>query len=199
MFSGIIKELGTIIAICTQGDGKRFEISAPHLASSLSIGDSVSVSGCCLTVTSLTSQTFCANVVPETLARTNLGALTPQDQVNLEGALAYGMPVGGHLVQGHVDELGAIKEYALLNDASRWVTISLPDSLLRYCAVKGSIAVDGVSLTIAKKQEDGFSFAMIPHTAAHTTLGRKKIGDLVNIEVDILAKYVQTWASPYIK
>lgn len=179
MFTGLIEELGAL----TARDGARFRFSARLVTGGVEIGDSIAVNGCCLTVVDLAAGTWSADVVDETLRRTTLGALRPGDPVNLERPVRAGDPLGGHVVQGHVDTTGEVRTGAPS------LTVHVPDT--RYVAEKGSVAVDGVSLTVAEVGSDGFGVAIIPHTAAVTTLGRLRPGDRVNVEFDILAKYVE--------
>jgi riboflavin synthase len=186
MFTGIVRERGSIASIEPQGDSVRFEIAAPETASALAVGDSVSVSGACLTATAVTDGSFSVTAVPETLSRTTLGRLVAGGEVNLEPALHAGDALGGHFVQGHVDAVGRI---ASTEEGRVWVEASR--EVLRYCVEKGSITVDGVSLTIAALRADGFEVALIPHTLEVTTLGALEFGDEVNLEVDVLAKYVE--------
>ena len=178
------------------GDGVRhFRIEAPATASALSVGDSVSVDGCCLTATEVADGQFAVTAVPETISRTTLGGLATGDEVNLETATRAGEPLGGHYVQGHVDGVGQIESVEPEEEGAR-VRISAPAELLRYCVEKGSIAVGGVSLTISALDDGAFEVALVPHTLAETTLGRARRGDGVNLEVDILAKYVEKLVHP---
>jgi len=167
--------------------GLRLEIDAPETSAALAVGDSVSVSGACLTATAVSNGTFSVTAVPETLSRTSLGRLAAGDEVNLETAARVGDPLGGHFVQGHVDGLGRVESVG--NDGRVW--IEAPPEILRYCVEKGSIAVDGVSLTISGLHDRAFEVALIPHTLEATTLGALQPGDEVNLEVDVLAKYVE--------
>ena len=187
MFTGIVRERGRIASLEEGPDGVRLEISAPQTASQLGIGDSVSVSGACLTATAVSNGSFSVTAVAETLSRTTLGRLSAEDDVNLETAARVGDPLGGHFVQGHVDGLGRV---ASVGDDGR-VWLEARPEILRYCVEKGSIAVDGVSLTIAGLREGAFEVALIPHTLEVTTLGTLEPGDEVNLEVDVLAKYVE--------
>jgi len=186
MFTGIVRERGQVASIEREGDGVRLEIAAPGTAPTLAVGDSVSVSGACLTATAVANGTFSVTAVPETLSRTTLGRLTVGGEVNLEPALHAGDALGGHFVQGHVDAVGRI---ASIEDGRVWIE-AVPE-VLRYCVEKGSITVDGVSLTIAGLRDDAFEVALIPHTLEVTTLGAVEPGDGVNLEVDVLAKYVE--------
>jgi riboflavin synthase len=192
MFTGIVRERGRVAALDEGPDGLRLEIDAPDTAAQLQIGDSVSISGACLTATAVSDGSFSVTAVAETLARTTLGRLSESDEVNLETAARIGDPLGGHFVQGHVDGLGRV---ASLGDEGRlWVEAG--SEILRYCVEKGSIAVDGVSLTIAGLRDGAFEVALIPHTLEVTTLGALQPGDEVNLEVDVLAKYVEKLSHP---
>jgi riboflavin synthase len=186
MFTGIVRERGRIASMQQEPEGLRLEIDAPATASELGIGDSVSISGACLTATAVSNGTFSVTAIAETLSRTTLGRLGTGDVVNLETATRAGDPLGGHFVQGHVDAVGRI---ASVDDGRVWV--EAPPEILRYCVEKGSITVDGVSLTIAGLRESAFEVALIPHTLEVTTLGALEPGDEVNLEVDVLAKYVE--------
>jgi riboflavin synthase len=188
VFTGIVRELGTVVSI--QGEKSiRLELDAPETAAGVRVGDSVSIGGVCLTVVRIDGSRLAFDAVPETLARTSLGALAAGAQVNVEPALRAGDPLGGHYVQGHVDGVGTVLSVEPEGDGVR-LAIAAPE-LARYCVEKGSIAVEGVSLTIAALRDDGFEIALIPHTLAATTLGRLEAGDRVNLEADVLAKYVE--------
>jgi riboflavin synthase len=187
MFTGIVREVGTVDAF----DGSRLVVAGPETAAGVAVGDSVSVAGVCLTVVEAGAEGRLAfDVVPETIARTALGGLEPGDAVNLEPALRVGDPLGGHVVQGHVDAVGRVRSVEP-EEESRRVWFDAPESVVRYCLEKGSIAVDGVSLTVAALDDDGFEVALIPHTLEVTTLGRLEPGDAVNLETDVLAKVVE--------
>jgi riboflavin synthase len=192
MFTGIVRERGRVSAADEGPEGLRLEIDAPETAAQLQVGDSVSISGACLTATSVSNGTFTVTAVAETLARTTLGRLAEGGQVNLETAARIGDPLGGHFVQGHVDGLGRVASVG--EDGRVWVEAA--PEILRYCVEKGSIAVDGVSLTISGLREDAFEVALIPHTLEATTLGALGEGDEVNLEVDVLAKYVEKLTHP---
>lgn len=181
MFTGIVQELGRVRA----RTGSRLEIQADTVLDGLQVGHSVAHNGCCLTVVDLASGWYAVEVVDETLSRTNLGDLRPGDRVNLERPLRLQDRLGGHLVQGHVDAVGEVL------DPAPDLRVGMPADLGRYVVDKGSIAVDGCSLTVVRAGEGEFSAAVIPHTAAVTTLGTKASGDRVNLEVDVLAKYVE--------
>jgi riboflavin synthase len=191
MFTGIVRERGRVAALEQQAGGLRLEIDAPETASRLGVGDSVSVSGACLTATVVSNARFSVTAVAETLDRTTLGGLSPEDEVNLETATRAGDPLGGHFVQGHVDGMGRT---ASVEDGRVWIDAA--PEILRYCVEKGSITVDGVSLTIAGLREGAFEVALIPHTLEVTTLGTLEPGDKVNLEVDVLAKYVEKLIRP---
>ncbi|MGH9180646.1 MAG: riboflavin synthase [Acidimicrobiales bacterium] len=181
MFTGIVEELGRVAS----RDGGRFTIAAGTVLEGLRVGDSVAHDGCCLTVVEVGGGWYGVDVVAETLARTTLGSWRPGDVVNLERPVALGGRLGGHLVQGHIDGVGEIVH------PPPDLRVRIPAGLARYGVEKGSVAVDGCSLTVAAVLDDGFAVAVVPHTAAVTTLGRKGRDDQVNIEVDLLAKYVE--------
>jgi len=181
MFTGIVEELGRL----RSRDGGRFVFEASLVLEDAKIGDSISHNGCCLTVVEVGDGWYSVDAVDETLARTNLGELQPGDPVNLERPVRPADRLGGHIVQGHVDAVGEIV------DPAPDLRVRMPRELLRYVVKKGSITVDGCSLTVVEPLEDGFTVAVIPHTAAVTTLGGKTRGDHVNLEVDMVAKYVE--------
>jgi riboflavin synthase len=195
MFTGIIRERGRVAHAEGDSGARRFRIEAPATASALSVGDSVAVDGCCLTATEVADGHFAVTAVPETIGRTTLGALAPGHEVNLETATRAGEPLGGHYVQGHVDGVGRVESIEPEEEGVR-MRISAPAELLRYGVEKGSIAVGGVSLTIAALSDGAFEVALVPHTLEQTTLGRAQPGDSLNIEVDILAKYVEKLVHP---
>lgn len=186
MFTGIVRELGRVAA----SDGGRLRVEAPETAPGVAVGDSVAIAGVCLTVVETDGRELAFDAVPETLARTSLGRLAPGDGVNVEPALRAGDPLGGHVMQGHIDGVGRVRSVEPEGEGVR-VWIDPPRELLRYCAEKGSVAVDGTSLTVAALDEAGFALALIPHTLAVTTLGALEPGAEVNLEVDVLAKYVE--------
>jgi riboflavin synthase len=188
MFTGLVEALGTVRGLAPGGPGRRLTVAA-GLASELALGESVAVNGACLTVVARDAETFAFDVGPETLARTNLGGLRPGDRVNLERALRLGDRLGGHLVQGHVDGVGRVENRRAEGE---WVTVwfRCPPALAAEMVPKGSVAVDGVSLTLVDVAVDRFNVALIPHTLSATTLGLKGPGDAVNLETDILGKYV---------
>ncbi|GAA2359724.1 MULTISPECIES: riboflavin synthase [Streptomyces] len=190
MFTGIVEELGEVTAVETLGDSARLRLRGPLVSEGAALGDSIAVNGVCLTVTGTEDGAFTADVMAETLRRSSLGALSTGSRVNLERPLALGGRLGGHLVQGHVDGTGTL---LAREPAEHWelVTLSLPAELARYVVDKGSITVDGVSLTVVEAGEDRFTVSLIPTTLALTTLGLKQPGDPVNLEVDVIAKYVE--------
>ncbi|MFD0025777.1 riboflavin synthase [Streptomyces sp. NPDC058382] len=190
MFTGIVEELGEVTAVENLGDASRFRLRGPVVTEGAKHGDSIAVNGVCLTVVDLGEQDFTADVMAETLNRSSLGALRTGSRVNLERPMAVGGRLGGHIVQGHVDGTGRIVERKI---SENWeiVKISLPAELTRYVVEKGSITVDGVSLTVVDAGPDYFTISLIPTTLALTTLGHKEPGDPVNLEVDVIAKYVE--------
>jgi riboflavin synthase len=230
MFTGIVEGSGTVaaLALAPDGSGAGLRVEAPWLAGELAVGDSVAVSGCCLTVAALTPTGFSADLVAETLRRTTLGGLSVGDRVNLERPLAVGGRLGGHLVQGHVDGVGQIIERRQVGGSAGpdgtggsgraagpdgtggsggalaappvnglEVRVGLDPALARYLVHKGSIAVDGVSLTVAEVGPDWFAVALVPHTLQVTTLGDRRPGDPVHLEVDVVAKYVERLVQPW--
>jgi riboflavin synthase len=196
MFTGIVEELGTVRAVTPVATGARIEIAAERVLDDAELGSSIAVNGCCLTVVALGEGCFVGDVVTETLARTALGALSPTDTVNLERPLRLSDRLGGHLVQGHVDGIGSVRERHPEPDGSVAVEVAAPAELLRYVVHKGSITVDGVSLTVAGVGPESFTVAVIPHTLGVTTLGAREVGQPVNLEVDVLAKYVERLLQP---
>jgi riboflavin synthase alpha subunit len=190
MFTGIVRERGRVVRADGDADGLALELEAPQTAAASSVGDSVSVDGVCLTVTSRIDGRLTFHAVPETLERSSLGRLGPGAEVNLEPALRAGEPLGGHYVQGHVDGVGQVRSLEPEGEGAR-LTVDAPGELLRYCVEKGSLTVEGVSLTIAAIDDAGLAVALIPHTLEVTTLGALRPGDPVNLEVDVLAKYVE--------
>jgi riboflavin synthase len=190
MFTGIVEELGRVRAVVPNEGGARVEIDAATVLDDAEIGASIAVNGCCLTVVGLGTGWWAADAVVETLARTNLGGLATGDPVNLERPVRLADRLGGHLVQGHVDATGSVRSRTPQADGSELFAFDAPDDVLRYVVHKGSITVDGISLTVAAVDPDGFSIAVIPHTLAVTTLGARTAGAHVNLEVDLIAKYV---------
>jgi riboflavin synthase len=190
VFTGIVEERGQVVAVTPMGDSARLVIRASLAVSDAKLGDSIAVNGVCLTVTEFDSQTFSADVMAETLLRTSLGAAIPGSDVNLERAMPAHGRLGGHLVQGHVDGTGEILS---IEPTDHWtvVRVGIPSSLARYIAEKGSITIDGVSLTVVSVDDSSFSVSLIPTTLRETTLGERHIGDVVNLEIDVIAKYVE--------
>ena len=190
MFTGIIEETGVIRAVRRGGHSSVLSIGAAAILPGLRVGDSVAVNGVCLTAASRDEEGFTAAVMHETLDRSSLGMLVPGNPVNLERAMAAGGRFGGHIVSGHIDGTGTIA--ALRQDGNAvWYTVQTAPSVLCYVVEKGSIAIDGISLTVASVEADRFSVSVIPHTAAVTILGQKRLGDAVNLETDVIGKYVE--------
>ena len=193
MFTGLVQGIGTVIGLVPGRGSARLCIDSPLPAASMKAGDSVAVDGVCLTVARRAGRRFFADVVAETLSRSTLGARRPGDAVNLEPSLRVGDPLGGHLVQGHVDATTRVLEIARRGDDWR-VRLRLPAGLRRYVAEKGSIALHGVSLTVSRVARDRFEVALIPETRRRTTLGALRTGDAVHVEVDLLARYLEAMA-----
>lgn len=190
MFTGLIQAVGTVRQLQRDGSATWLQISAKTLGDDLQLGESIAVNGVCLTLTSCDNDSFTADVSPETLKCSNLGNLRPQDKVNLERALRLSDRLGGHLVSGHIDSVGRIRRRTQDRNAVRF-EIALDSTNLRYLVSKGSVAIDGISLTINSVDSSGFGVAIIPHSLERTTLKDKREGDLVNIETDILGRYVE--------
>lgn len=190
MFTGIVEELGRIVRVPSPGRAGQLEIAATRVLTGTNVGDSIAVNGVCLTATTVSAAGFTADVMPQTLAHSNLGALRAGSPVNLERAMAADGRFGGHIVSGHIDGTGRITS-TRRDDVAVWYDIEAPEAITRYVVEKGSIAIDGVSLTVARVSENGFSISMIPHTADVTALGRKRAGDIVNLECDVIGKYVE--------
>lgn len=190
MFTGIVRELGSVVSTEVTGDGRTLVVRAPGVASSTRVGDSVAINGCCLTADAIDGEHIWFHAVPETLARSTLGSLRADGGVNVEPALCAGEPLGGHYVQGHVDAVGRVQSVEAEGEGLR-VFVEAPDDVLRYCVEKGSITIDGVSLTVAELADDAFAVALVPHTLGVTTLSELVPGQEVNLEVDVLAKYVE--------
>jgi riboflavin synthase len=190
MFTGIVREVGLVAALSGTDDGVRLEIAAPGTAPTVGIGDSVAIDGVCLTVVGIDGERLDFDAVPETLSRTALRTLEPGSRVNLEAALRAGDSMGGHVVQGHVDAVGTVRSVEPEGEGRR-IWFDVPDDVLRYVVEKGSVAVQGTSLTVAALDDHGFAVALIPHTLAETTLGDIRAGAPVNLEADVLAKYVE--------
>src|SRR5919106_900515 len=190
MFTGIVESMGTVVRVLRRGGGARLEVRSPEVVGDVKTGDSVAVNGACVTVTGRFEDTFACDLVPETLARTNLGTLQPGEEVNLELPMRAGGRLDGHIVQGHVDGVGSIRSRRR-GGAQGMLEGTVPFELTRYLAPKGSVSVDGVSLTIMDVNKDRFRVALIPHTVETTTLGKKLQGAAVNVEVDVISKYVE--------
>lgn len=195
MFTGIIEELGTVKKLSQRENGARITLGASKVLEGTKLGDSIAVNGVCLTVTDLMQDGFCADVMGETLRRSSLGALQRGSVVNLERAMAADGRFGGHMVSGHIDGTGTIAKIAPEGNAV-WYTIEAGSSILDGIVEKGSIAIDGISLTVAAVTEKNFSVSIIPHTGANTTLSHKKQGDIVNLENDMIGKYVRKMLTP---
>jgi riboflavin synthase len=194
VFTGIVRELGLVAGVVGVDGGEggvRLRIAAPQTAGSgVALGDSVAIGGVCLTVVAIEGSEISFDAVPETMRRTALGRLAAGEEVNVEPALRAGEPLGGHVMQGHVDGTGSVRSVEREGGGKR-IWIDAAQDMLRYCVEKGSVAVDGVSLTVAELDDAGFAVALIPHTLTETTLGGLVTGDTVNLEVDVLAKYVE--------
>jgi riboflavin synthase len=190
MFTGLIREVGTVVSLDRGAEGVRLEVEAPATSRGAQLGDSVAIDGICLTVVAIDGGRFAFEAVPETLARTALATLEPGSRVNLEPALRAGEPLGGHFVQGHVDGVAAVRSVEPEGDGRR-IWFDAASDVLRYVVEKGSVAVQGTSLTVAGLDEEGFAVALIPHTLEATTLAALEPDDPVNVEVDVLAKYVE--------
>lgn len=190
MFTGIIEELGTVLELKRGSNSSQISIQADRVLEDVKLGDSIAINGVCLTVTGFDRHRFSADMMAETLARTNLGDLSSGHKVNLERASRLGDRMGGHLVQGHVDGIGRLAEEQVV-DIARVLRIQAPSEVLKYTVAKGSIAIDGISLTLVAVFPDSFTVSIIPHTAAMTTLGFKKPGATVNLEADIIGRYVE--------
>ena len=186
MFTGIIEEVGRV----TSSQSGRLAIAASDVLRGIELGGSIAVNGVCLTITNLNTNSFSVGIMPETLKRTNLGLLIAGDRVNLERPLTLGGRLGGHLVQGHVDDTGRVAS-VIRDVGAMLIRFEVPPEVMRYIVEKGFIAVDGVSLTIVTKNTSSFRVSVVDYTQKHTTLGNRQVGDLVNLEVDIIAKYVE--------
>jgi riboflavin synthase len=196
MFTGIVEELGTVAAVEDQGDALRLTVRATTALEGTGLGDSIAVNGCCLTVAATDADTWTADVMQETLDKTSLLGVTPGDHVNLERAVTVDKRLGGHLVQGHVDGVGTVLRR---QPSEHWevVEVSLPAELARYVVSKGSICVDGVSLTVVDVGADSFTVSLIPETLERTTLGTRRPGDRVNLETDVIARHVEKLIAAY--
>ena len=189
MFTGIVEEIGTVVSISKGAKSSKLTLQGNLIFEDMHIGDSIAVNGVCLTVTSKTSNTFMVDVMAETLRRSSLGGLSKGSTVNMERAMAANGRFGGHIVSGHIDGIGEIESF-VKEDNAVWVTIKTPAKLLKYIIEKGSITIDGISLTVAYVDSRCFKVSLIPHTASNTTLLTKKAGDIVNLENDIVGKYI---------
>jgi riboflavin synthase len=195
MFTGIVEECGRMASLHLNGHSGSLTVAASKVTQDCAIGDSIAVNGICLTVTGFTSDSFTADVMAETIRRSSLAGARPGDPVNLERAMAAGGRFGGHLVTGHIDGTGTVRDIRAEENAV-WYTIEAPAALLRYVVEKGSIAIDGISLTVAGVDAQAFSVSVIPHTRAVTALARRTVGATVNLECDIIAKYVEKLMTP---
>ncbi len=195
MFTGIIEEIGTVNSIKKGVKSCTLFINANIIFDDLKIGDSVAVNGMCTTVVTINNGVFSVDIMAESLRKTSLGSLQKGDKVNLERAMSASSRFGGHIVSGHVDGVGHIRSF-VKEDNAIWVTIGAGDDILRYVVKKGSITIDGISLTVAMLYKDAFAVSIIPHTAKETTLLTKHVGDKVNLECDIIGKYVEKFVSP---
>ena len=190
MFTGIVEQIGTVAEVSDSGVGRRVVLSAPGIGD-LPRGASIAVNGVCLTAVATDEDTVAVDVIPESLHRSNLGSLVRESQVNLERPMPANGRFDGHIVQGHVDGVGIVTGVDRANDGGVTMTVEVPDDLRRYLVEKGSVTIDGVSLTVAALTATGFTVALIPHTLEVTTLGLRTPGDTVNLEMDVLAKYVE--------
>jgi riboflavin synthase len=189
MFTGIVEEIGTVVSISKGAKSSKLTLQGNIIFEDMHIGDSIAVNGVCLTVTTKTSNTFTVDVMAETLRRSSLGSLSQGSKVNMERAMAANGRFGGHIVSGHIDGTGTIQSF-VQEDNAVWVTIDTPTKILKYIIEKGSITIDGISLTVAYVDDTCFKVSIIPHTAGNTTLLMKKAGDIVNLENDIVGKYI---------
>jgi riboflavin synthase len=190
MFTGLVEEIGTVRRIWTTDKGLMLSVDAEHVLNDVKVSDSIAINGVCLTVTTVSADSFVVGIAPETQRRTNLGNLQPGGLVNLERSLPFNGRVGGHFVQGHVDGTGVIMEMSS-EDESLWVKVEASEELLRYMVPKGFVSVDGVSLTVVNVFPNAFDFMLISYSQEHVILPRKIVGELVNLEVDLLGKYVE--------
>ena len=196
MFTGLIEEVGTVARMEGSARGAKLTVRCKTVLEDTRIGDSIATNGVCLTVTGRTADTFTADVMAESLRRSGLGTLRTGDRVNLERAMPADGRFGGHIVSGHIDGTGTVRELAPEGDNAVWVTVAAEPALLRYIVEKGSIAIDGISLTVAFVDDQCFKVSIIPHTGAETTLLHRKPGDTVNLECDIIAKYIEKLMKP---
>ncbi len=190
MFTGLVEEIGEITFVKRFANAAIISIEAQKITEGLQLGDSIAVNGICLTVTSFRGNTFTVDVMTETMRKTNLNGLTAGSQINLERALRLGDRLGGHIVSGHIDGTGTIQAFSKEANAV-WLTIAAPPNILKYIIFKGSVAIDGISLTVAYTDDTVFKVSIIPHTGSQTTLLKKQVGDMVNLEADMLGKYVE--------
>ncbi len=195
MFTGIIEEIGTVNSIKKGVKSCTLSVNAKIIFDDLKIGDSVAINGMCTTVVKINNGVFSVDIMAESLRKTSLGSLQKGDKVNLERAMSASSRFGGHIVSGHVDGVGYIRSF-VKEDNAIWVTIGTSDDILRYIVKKGSITIDGISLTVAMLYKDAFAVSIIPHTAKETTLLIKRVGDKVNLECDIIGKYVEKFVLP---
>jgi riboflavin synthase len=194
MFTGIVREVGVVVSAADVAGGRDLVVRAPGTAAQTSVGDSVAIDGCCLTATAVDGDAISFHAVPETVGRSTLGALEPGSTVNVEPALRVGDPLGGHYVQGHVDAVGRVRS-ALTEGEGLRVVVEAPADVLRYCVEKGSVTVGGVSLTVTEVLDGAFAVVLVPHTLVTTTLSEIQAGRPVNLEADVLAKYVERLVS----
>lgn len=190
MFTGLVEEIGKIQSIVKSTKSAKIIVKSNKVIKDAKIGDSINTNGVCLTITEITFNSFVVDVMAETMRRSNLNSLSPGDEVNLERALRACDRLGGHIVSGHIDSIGTVSNYEK-EDNAVWITISTKPEILRYIVEKGSIAIDGISLTVAFVDENVFKVSIIPHTKEVTTLLRKKLGDIVNLECDVVGKYIE--------
>ncbi len=190
MFTGLVEEVGSIVEKIKTGDGFRFKIGANKVTDDMSIGSSIAVNGCCLTVVEKNGNTFAVDTIEETLKKTNLGMTNITDKVNLERPLKANERLGGHFVLGHIDTIGIVEDIEELSN-SHFVKISFPAEFAKYLIYVGSVSIDGTSMTVAQLGENNFSVGIIPHTWKETIFSEKKVGDSVNLEFDVLGKYVE--------
>ncbi|MBZ2186338.1 MAG: riboflavin synthase [Bryobacter sp.] len=195
MFTGLIETLGEVVSLEVKPTGARLRIASAVATEDAREGDSICVNGVCLTALDISGGSFAADLAPETLARTNLGELAAGMAVNLERSLLPTARLGGHILQGHVDGVGIVAELRELGEGNWWITVEVPEELERYLVLKGSIAIDGISLTVAAVEGRRVSVTLIPHTWKHTNLSRRREGDRVNLETDVIAKYVEKMLS----
>lgn len=198
MFTGLIEEVGKVVEIAKGAVSSKLTISTNEIMADVKLGDSIAVNGVCLTASSLTKSTFTADVMAETLRRSSLGTLKTGSAVNLERAMRADGRFGGHIVSGHIDGVGTVTNMQR-EDNAVWVTVKAPETLLRYIVEKGSIAIDGISLTVAYVDAERFKVSIIPHTGGFTTLLTKKAGEIVNLECDVVGKYIEKFMKPQIK